>query len=105
MLVVKRDGRKTPFDRDKLAKSIHVAVRKRDVDPERIERIVNAIQRRLETSGETEVTSDAIGEMVMESLLELDPVAYIRFASVYKNFREAKDFEELVGKISEQFRS
>ncbi len=105
MVVVKRDGRKAPFDRDKLARSIQVAVRKRDIDPERIERIATAIQRRLETSGEAEATSDAIGDMVMEALLELDPVAYIRFASVYKNFREATDFEELVGKISEQLRS
>ncbi len=105
MIVVKRDGRKAPFDRDKLARSIQVAVRKRDIDPERIERIATAIQRRLETSGEAEATSDAIGDMVMEALLELDPVAYIRFASVYKNFREATDFEELVGKISEQLRS
>ncbi len=104
MIVVKRDGRKAPFDRDKLARSIQVAVRKRDIDPERIERIATAIQRRLETSGEAETTSDAIGDMVMEALLELDPVAYIRFASVYKNFREATDFEELVGKISEHLR-
>jgi len=104
MLVAKKDGRKAPFDRDKLARSVQVAVRKRDIDPERMERLVNGIQRRLETSGEAEVTSDAIGEMVMEALLELDPIAYIRFASVYKNFKEAKDFEELVGKISEQYK-
>ena len=102
LAVVKKDGRRTPFDRDKLARSIQVAVRKRAVDPERIERIVTAIQRRLESSGETEVASDQIGEMVMEALLTLDPVAYIRFASVYKNFREVRDFEELVGKIGEQ---
>jgi hypothetical protein len=91
-----------PFDRDKLARSIQVAVRKRAVDPDRIERLVTSIQRRLESSGDTEIASDAIGEMVMESLLALDPVAYIRFASVYKNFREVSDFEELVGKIGEQ---
>jgi len=102
MLVVKKDGRRTPFDRDKLARSIQVAVRKRAVDQDRIERLVTDIQRRLESSGETEVASDYIGEMVMDSLLALDPVAYIRFASVYKNFREVKDFEELVGKIGEQ---
>ena len=102
LIVVKKDGRHTSFDRDKLARSIQVAVRKRAVDPDRIERLVTSIQRRLESSGETEVASDAIGEMVMESLLSLDPVAYIRFASVYKNFREVSDFEELVGKIGEQ---
>lgn len=102
LIVVKKDGRRTPFDRDKLARSIQVAVRKRAVDPDRIERLVTSIQRRLESSGDTEVASDAIGEMVMDSLLALDPVAYIRFASVYKNFREVSDFEELVGKIGEQ---
>jgi len=102
MIVVKKDGRRTPFDRDKLARSIQVAVRKRAVDSERIERLVTTIQRRLESSGETEIASEDIGEMVMDALLELDPVAYIRFASVYKNFREVKDFEELVGKIGEQ---
>ncbi len=102
LIVVKKDGRRTPFDRDKLARSIQVAVRKRAVDPDRIERLVTSIQRRLESSGDTEIASDAIGEMVMESLLALDPVAYIRFASVYKNFREVSDFEELVGKIGEQ---
>ncbi|WP_337995544.1 transcriptional regulator NrdR [Oleispirillum naphthae] len=102
MIVVKKDGRRTPFDRDKLARSIQVAVRKRAVDQERIERLVTAIQRRLESSGETEISSEHIGEMVMEALLALDPVAYIRFASVYKNFREVTDFEELVGKIGEQ---
>ncbi len=102
LIVLKKDGRRTPFDRDKLARSIQVAVRKRAVDPDRIERLVTGIQRRLESSGETEIASDAIGEMVMESLLALDPVAYIRFASVYKNFREVRDFEELVGKIGEQ---
>ncbi len=102
LAVVKKDGRRTPFDRDKLARSIQVAVRKRAVDPDRIERIVTGIQRRLESSGETEVASEVVGEMVMEALLTLDPVAYIRFASVYKNFREVRDFEELVGKIGEQ---
>jgi transcriptional repressor NrdR len=104
LIVVKKDGRRTPFDRDKLVRSIQVAVRKRAVDPDRIERLVTGIQRRLESSGETEIASDAIGEMVMEALLALDPVAYIRFASVYKNFREVRDFEELVGKIGEQDR-
>ena len=102
LMVVKKDGRRTPFDRDKLARSIQVAVRKRTIEPERIERLVSSIQRRLETSGDSEVSSEAIGEMVMESLLALDSVAYIRFASVYKNFREVKDFKEIVGKIIEK---
>src|SRR5579871_5578037 len=90
---------RVPFDRDKLARSIGTAVRKRPVEPERVERIVNSIQRRLESSGETEIPSTMVGEMVMEALAGLDPVAYVRFASVYKNFREAKDFEDFIGKL------
>ncbi|WP_413203756.1 transcriptional regulator NrdR [Rhodospirillum sp. A1_3_36] len=96
LVVVKKNGQRSPFDREKLARSIRIACRKRPVDEERIERIVSGIQRRLESSGETEINSKFIGEMVMESLGGLDPVAYVRFASVYKNFREAKDFEEFV---------
>lgn len=96
LTVVKKDGEKMPFDRDKLARSLKIALRKRPVDEERIERIVNSIQRQLETSGESEIPTKAIGEMVMENLRELDPVAYVRFASVYRNFREAKDFETFV---------
>jgi transcriptional repressor NrdR len=96
LIVVKKNGQRSPFDREKLARSIRIACRKRPVDEERIERIVSGIQRRLESSGETEINSKIIGEMVMESLGGLDPVAYVRFASVYKNFREAKDFEEFV---------
>jgi transcriptional repressor NrdR len=99
LMVVKKNGQRTPFDRDKLARSIMIAVRKRPVDPERVERIVNSIQRRLESSGESEIRSDGIGELVMEALRSLDPVAYVRFASVYRNFREAKDFESFVGKL------
>jgi transcriptional repressor NrdR len=97
LTVVKKNGQRAPFDRDKLARSIQIAVRKRPVDPERVERVVNSIQRRLESSGESEIQSTTIGELVMEALASLDPVAYVRFASVYKNFREAKDFEEFVG--------
>lgn len=96
LVVVKKDGEKTPFDRDKLSKSLHIALRKRPVDEDRIERIVNSIQRRLETLGESEIPSKVIGEMVMENLANLDQVAYVRFASVYRNFREAKDFEAFV---------
>lgn len=100
LTVVKRSGRRTVFDRDKLQTSIEVALRKRAVAPERIERMVNGIVRQLESSGEGEITSSAIGELVMEGLKALDDVAYVRFASVYKNFREAKDFEELLGELS-----
>jgi len=99
LVVIKKNGQRVPFDRDKLARSIAVAVRKRPVEPERVERIVNSIQRRLESSGESEIPSTMIGELVMEALASLDPVAYVRFASVYRNFREAKDFEEFIGKL------
>lgn len=97
MTVVKKNGSHTLFDRDKLARSIQTAVRKRNVSPEKVESIVSNIQRQLESSGETEIPSVTIGEMVMDALSSLDRVAYIRFASVYKNFREAKDFEAFVG--------
>ncbi|GGG25881.1 transcriptional repressor NrdR [Caldovatus sediminis] len=99
LTVIKSDGRRVPFDREKLARSIRVALRKRPVDEDRIERIVNGIQRRLETEGEQEITSRQIGEMVMEVLKELDQVAYVRFASVYRNFREAKDFQAFLGQL------
>ncbi|MBB4285048.1 transcriptional regulator NrdR [Roseospira goensis] len=99
LVVVKKNGQRAPFDRDKLARSIQIACRKRPIDSDRIERVVNAIQRRLESSGETEIPSNTVGEMVMEALATLDPVAYVRFASVYRNFREAKDFESFVGKL------
>lgn len=89
------------FDRDKLAKSIYIAVRKRPISSERVEKIVNSIQRRLESTGEIEFTSTQIGEMVMESLATLDRVAYIRFASVYKDFREAKDFEKFLAELEQ----
>jgi len=99
LTIVKRNGQRAPFDRDKLARSISIAVRKRPVDPERVERVVNSIQRRLESSGESEISSNTVGELVMEALAALDQVAYVRFASVYRNFREAKDFEEFVEKL------
>jgi transcriptional repressor NrdR len=101
LIVVKKSGKRIPFDRDKLARSIQIACRKRPVETERIERIVNAIVRRLESSGETELSSELIGEQVMDALYTLDPVAYVRFASVYRNFREVKDFEEFVGKLND----
>ena len=102
LMVVKKTGEKVPFDREKLVRSFLIALRKRPVDEERIERIVNSIQRRLETLGEQEIPTRVIGQMVMDNLAELDPVAYVRFASVYRNFREARDFEEFVGKLGGQ---
>ncbi len=96
LTVVKKNGERVMFDRDKLARSIYIAVRKRPVASERVEKIVNSIQRRLESTGENEVTSVQIGEMAMEALANLDHVAYIRFASVYRDFREPKDFEEFL---------
>ena len=97
--VLKSNGDKVPFDREKLLRSLQIALRKRPVDDDRIERIVNGIQRRLETLGESEIPTKVVGEMVMEALSELDQVAFVRFASVYRNFREAKDFEAFVGKL------
>jgi transcriptional repressor NrdR len=99
LMVVKRNNRRVPFDRDKLMRSVQVALRKRQVDPERVERMVNGIVRQLESMGESEVSSEQIGHLVMEGLRGLDTVAFVRFASVYKNFREAKDFEEFVGEL------
>ena len=100
LTVVKRSGRRIPFEREKLMRSIEVALRKRPVDPERVERMVNGIVRQLESMGEGEITSEMIGELVMEGLKGLDDVAYVRFASVYRNFREAKDFGELIDELS-----
>ena len=100
LTVLKKSGKKVPFDRDKLERSVQIALRKRPVENERIERMISGIVRRVESLGETEVSSDVIGEIVMEGLQSVDSVAYVRFASVYKNFREAKDFEEFLGVIS-----
>ncbi len=99
LTVVKRNNQRVPFDRDKLFRSILVSLRKRPVDPDRVERMVNGIVRRLESLGESEIPSQVIGEMVMDGLSNLDPVAYVRFASVYRNFREAKDFEEFIDEL------
>jgi transcriptional repressor NrdR len=97
LTVLKTDGRRVPFDRDKLGKSIRIACRKRPIDDERIERLLNGIQRRLEMEAEAEISSRRIGEMVMETLKGVDQVAYVRFASVYQNFSEAKDFQAFLG--------
>src|SRR3954470_18989768 len=98
--VVKRSGRRVPFDRDKLMRSVQIALRKRPVDPDLIERMVSGIVRQLESTGETDISAQSIGNLVMEGLRTLDDVAYVRFASVYRNFREAKDFEEVLGELS-----
>ncbi|GGB56576.1 transcriptional repressor NrdR [Roseibium aquae] len=100
LMVLKRSGRRVPFDRDKLMRSVLIAVRKRPVDPERIERMVSGIVRQLESFGETDITAETIGNHVMEGLKTIDDVAYVRFASVYKNFREAKDFEALLDELN-----
>jgi transcriptional repressor NrdR len=101
LLVVKKDGRRLPFDRDKLARSIRIATRKRGIDDEQIERIITGIVRRIETSGEVEVPSTRIGELAMESLGQLDEVAYVRFASVYRDFATVRDFEEFIRQLPE----
>jgi transcriptional repressor NrdR len=100
LTIIKRNGRRVPFDRDKLLRSVQIALRKRPVEPERIDQMVSKIVRELESMGESEVTSETIGEIVMEHLRGLDDVAYVRFASVYRNFREAKDFEAVLGELS-----
>jgi transcriptional repressor NrdR len=102
LTVIKRNGRRVPFDRDKLARSIGIALRKRNVDPERVEQTISTIVRELESLGENEVTTETIGETVMARLRELDDVAYVRFASVYRNFREAKDFELALAELSSE---
>lgn len=102
LTVLKKNGQRMPFDRDKLMRSILIAVRKRPVSEERVERVVNSITRRLESSGENEIPSTHIGQLVMDALASLDPVAYVRFASVYKNFREARDFELFLGSLGGQ---
>lgn len=100
LTVLKKTGRRVPFDRDKLMRSLQIALRKRTVDPERMERMVSGIVRRLENMGEGDIKSQTIGRLVMEGLKGLDDVAYVRFASVYKNFHEARDFEALLGELA-----
>ena len=101
LIVIKKNGQRVPFERDKLARSIAIAVRKRPIDADQVERIVSGIQRQLESSGETEIPSQRIGELVMDALSTLDPVAYVRFASVYRDFREAKDFRDFLGRLQQ----
>jgi transcriptional repressor NrdR len=100
LTVIKRNGRRVPFDRDKVMRSLQIALRKRPVAPEQIEQLVSKIVRELESLGESEISSETIGETVMEHLRALDDVAYVRFASVYKNFREPKDFEHALAELS-----
>jgi transcriptional repressor NrdR len=104
LTVLKSEDRREPFDRDKLLRSIAVAARKRPIEPVRLEKLVSGIQRQLETLGETEITSKRIGELVMDGLKALDSVAYIRFASVYRDFSEARDFEAFAGSVEEAAR-
>lgn len=99
LVVVKKNGKREPFERDKLERSISIALRKRPVEQERVERLINGLVRQLESFGENEIPADMIGELVMHALHALDPVAYVRFASVYKDFREAQDFEKFVGSL------
>ena len=100
--VIKRSGRRVPFDREKLSRSVEIALRKRPIVSERIERMVSGIVRQLESMGEQEMPSSVIGELIMEALKGLDPVAYVRFASVYRDFREAADFHEVLGEIAKR---
>ena len=99
LTVIKRDKSRSPFDREKLMRSVSIATRKRPVKPEDIDRMVNGIVRRLETSGESDVSSTTIGELIMDALSHLDSIACVRFASVYRNFRETKDFEEFIDEL------
>ena len=99
IIVVKKNGRKSPFDRDKLSKSIYIALKKRPIDTDTIEKLITKISRSLEELGQNEISSNTIGTMVMDALKNLDPVAYVRFASVYRNFREEKDFVTFVDRI------
>ena len=101
LVVLKTNNKKEVFDRDKMFRSLSLALRKRNIDQEKIEKIVNAIVRKLENIGDTEVKSALIGEYIMEALSHLDQIAYVRFASVYKNFREVKDFEDFLGNLED----
>ena len=100
--VVKKNGRRVPFDRDKLERSVNTALRKRSIEPERVERMISGIVRQLESLGDVEVTSERIGEFVMEGLKSLDDVAFVRFASVYKNFGDADDFRSFLSELGHQ---
>lgn len=101
LTILKKSGKRMPFDRDKLMRSVQIALRKRPVEPEQVERMVSGIVRRLESMGEPEIKSDFVGGLVMQGLESLDAVAYVRFASVYKNFHEAKDFQNFLGRLED----
>ena len=101
LTVVKKNGRKSIFDRDKLSKSIYIALKKRPLDTDTVEKFISKISRNLEEMGQSEIASNIIGKMVMDGLKDLDPIAYVRFASVYRNFREVKDFEQFVDKLDD----
>ena len=101
LTVIKSNGKREPFEREKLLRSMQIALRKRQVDADRVERVVNSIVRRLESSGESDIPSKTIGSLIMDALKTLDPVAYVRFASVYRNFREARDFEQFIEELAE----
>ena len=100
LTVVKNNGRKEPFDRDKITKSISISLRKRPIDSESIEKFISKIVRNLEGLGENDIPTATIGKFIMDGLANLDQVAYVRFASVYKNFKEAKDFEQFIGNLN-----
>ncbi|MGO8737395.1 transcriptional regulator NrdR [Rhodoblastus sp.] len=102
LTVIKKSGRRAPFDRDKLVRSVQIALRKRPVDPERVDRMLNGLVRQLENQGEADIPSETIGELVMQGLKTLDEVAYVRFASVYRNFREARDFGPLLDEFADE---
>ena len=99
LIIIKKNGRKSVFDREKLAKSIYIALKKRPIDTDTVEKFISSISRNLEEMGQSEIASSTVGKIVMDELKELDPVAYVRFASVYRNFREVKDFEQFVDKL------
>jgi len=99
LIVVRSDGNKEPFDREKLARSVHISLRKRPVDVEKVERVISGIVRQLESAGESEIPTGMVGQKIMDALHSLDQVAYVRFASVYRDFREASDFEDFIGKL------
>jgi transcriptional repressor NrdR len=102
LTVVKKSGKRAPFDRDKLARSIHTALRKRQVDPDRVDRMISGIVRQLESMGEDDIPTEVIGKLVMEGLKQIDEVAYVRFASVYRDFKEARDFEGILREMGEE---
>ena len=102
LVVLKKSGKRVPLDRDKLTRSVQTAIRKRDIDPERVEQMISGIVRQLEAQGEGDITSEEIGRLVMEGLRQIDEVAYVRFASVYKDFQEARDFEGFLSKMKEE---